>query len=425
MSMRRLTCLLACVLATAAHGARYEAEGIASLGAGRSAARELALDDARRQIAVQQGGRYAGQSESASGVLAESSMLSAPPVQGTVRVVGEREADGLLYLRVVVDDEPASVAPAVVPAAAPASAAPACAGTALPEGRFLRRRALATFFPLDVPRDAAGLGEISTWLPAELARRLSMRDVASVEDGSRYTLFAGQTASPLAGRAAARGFAERSGAQFVLAGRIVDTAVVRQAPRFSLFGAPGTTAGAADYTGPFAGLVGGSLKVAPTARRFALDVWLYDGLTGALLMDERFEGEARGDVAPSSARAFTPWQLDNSDYGRMVSVVLDRAVGRVALNIGCLPFTARVARAEGGQVVVDAGAVDGLKAGDRLMVYRPQPASEVRDAAGRDIGMSEVLVGDLMLSQVQPRLAIGVMRGGAAQTGDLLRFPRR
>ncbi|MGL6071151.1 flagellar assembly protein T N-terminal domain-containing protein [Craterilacuibacter sp.] len=416
--------------ASLAMAAVYQAEGMASLGAGREAAREMAIDDALSQIAVSHGGRLLGVSELGSQGLAESSLLGPKRVPGRMTVISEREGEQLLYVTVSLDtaalsSESAAAQPAAVPASA--AATDICAAGALPPGRFLKRRALSTFFAVNHPQQSSGLGDISHWLPAELARRLSEHANVTGLDGGRYTLFApGVRDEPLAGLDSARALGLREDVQFVVAGQVVDSQVTAQAPRVSLFGVADSVDASITYNGPFAGFLGASMRVAPVARQFSMDVWLYDGFSGALLARERLSGVARGDVAPSSARSFTPYSLAGSDYGRMISGLLDQAVEHLTANMTCLPFTSRVVRVEGGKVYLGAGAVDGLAVGDRLLVYRQQPDTRIRAASGEVLGVPEVLLGDVSITQVQPRLAIGIMNGGRLpQTGDLARFPRR
>ncbi|RQW21698.1 hypothetical protein EHS17_15105 [Rhodobacteraceae bacterium CH30] len=406
----------------------YQAEGMASLEGGRTAAREQAIDDALAQIAVSHRGRLVGVSELGPEGLAESSLLGPRRVPGRMTVISEREGEQLLYVTVSLDTGQAS------PGVSPRTAVPdtqvgqnGCAGASLPPGRFLKRRALTSFFALKHPQQSSGLGEISYWLPGELARRLSLQSNVSAMDRGRYTLFApGVLDEPLAGQDSAHKLGAREGAQFIVAGQVVESRINRQAPRVSLFGSADGSEAGITYNGPFAGFLGASVRVAPVAREFAMDMWLYDGFTGALLARERLSGEASGDVAPSSARSLTPYALADSDYGRMIDGLIDQAVERLSVNMGCLPFTTRVVRAQGGKVYLGAGAVDGLAVGDRLLVYRQQPDTQIRSASGDPFGVPEVLLGDISITQVQPRFALGIMNGGRqAQTGDLARFPRR
>ena len=82
---------------------------------------------------------------------------------------------------------------------------------------------------------------------------------------------------------------------------------------------------------------------------------------------------------------------------------------------------------DGDRVYLGAGTLDGLASADRLIVYKQQPQTEIRRGDGVVLGLPERVIGDVELLQVQPRLAVAMLRNarGKVDVGDWVRFPVR
>jgi hypothetical protein len=80
---------------------------------------------------------------------------------------------------------------------------------------------------------------------------------------------------------------------------------------------------------------------------------------------------------------------------------------------------------DGDRIYLSAGALDGLAVRDRLVVYKPRPATEIRRIDGEILGVPEQQLGDIEIEQVQPRFAVARLRGGKLKVdaGDWVRFP--
>jgi len=412
------------LLAGPAAAEMYRAEGVASLESGLVAARQQAIEDAVRQMAMTHAGTLQATSRLDNGELSESSMTGPLTLPGTPRVLQESQRDGLLFVTVEVDTaEPVSVAEA-----AGASAAQACARPATPAGRFLTRRLVSTYFEVAQPQDAGDLGNLATWLPSELSRRLNaLRDVRALDAGNVSLFPGGKVQEPWQASDAVRDIGRREEVQFVLAGRVLDTGVTRKEPRLGVFGGASGSEAGLYYTGPLAGLFGASTRVVPVERRFAVEYWLYDALTGGVLATATVATTARGAVHDSSLRVFELSRFQQNDYGRSVATLLDGVAGKLANTMHCLPFAARVVRVDGDRVYLGAGTLDGLASADRLIVYKQQPQTEIRRGDGVVLGLPERVIGDVELLQVQPRLAVAVLRNarGKVDVGDWVRFPVR
>ena len=142
----------------------------------------------------------------------------------------------------------------------------------------------------------------------------------------------------------------------------------------------------------------------PTERQFDAEVWVYDGLTGALLARERVSELGKGEVMVSPPRPFASAAFWQSDYGQAVDRALDLATRKISDVISCIPFSARIVKLSGPrQVYINAGSLDGIAVGDKFLIYQRKSAQPVRDLiSGRELGVPETLAGDVTISQVQP-----------------------
>lgn len=91
----------------------FSAEGVAPLDNGLVAARDMALRDALKLIAIRQGARVESAQVLENGRASESGTLTASgAVQGTVKVVSEYQQGKLYHVKVQVDaGDPAAAAP--------------------------------------------------------------------------------------------------------------------------------------------------------------------------------------------------------------------------------------------------------------------------------------------------------------------------
>jgi len=418
-TLLRAACWAAFVLwlAPAVRAEVYQAEGVASLEAGRLAAREAAIEDAVRQIAITHRGGMLASTRVVAGLQTQESMLLGPlALPGKTRVLSENQREGLLFVRVEHDTDAPDGQQQPDP----------CQKASMPPGRFLARRIVATYFQLERPQDASDLGSVATWLPGELVWLFNLRRETQALYAGGISIFPGgrmQEASVAS--ETVRELGRREGAQFVLAGRIVDTAVTRSEPRVGLFES-GTPHGQGGYyTGPLAGVLGLSLRQVPVARRFELEYWLYDTLSGGILLRDNLRGMAYGDVHPQSVRVFNRDTTLQSEYGQAISRILEEVAAKVSSTVQCLPFATRVARVDGERVYLSAGGLDGLAVRDRLVVYKPRPATEIRRLDGEVLGVPEQQLGDVEIEQVQPRFAVARLRNGKLKVdvGDWVRFP--
>ena len=412
-------------LSAALHAAPIVAEGVADMDAGSPAAREMAIRDALQQAAISNGAELQSLQLLDSGNLSESSVLSAPSLQGKVKILQEYSSDGMYHVRLSIDPQASAAGPV---GAAPQPAQNASCG--MPAGRSLRRKLLTTYFYVVNPAEANDLRNLASSLPAELARRLRQQNRFDVRNAGHLTVLSNMAADePVAGWETVRELGRREDVQFVVAGRVLATGATAKGLRKSLYESNNTSQQGTFYNGPFAGLFGGGVKYVPTERQFDAEVWVYDALTGALLARDRVSELAKGDVTPNPPRPFASAAFWQSDYGQAVNRALDQAVSRIGNVISCIPFSARIVKlVDARQVYINAGSLDGVAVGDKFLVYQRKSAQPVRDLISwRELGVLETLAGDVIISQVKPNFAVGAVQSqGKVSEGDYVRFmPRR
>lgn len=409
---------------------RIEAEGLAPMDGGRAAARQLALQDAIQQAAITQGAHISSSEQMTGGSYAQSGRVNAiKPLQGEVEVLDEYEQNGLYHVHIAVNSPSPAKSPAKSATTLTAQSCCSCQ-----EGRALKRRLITTYFTVDRPVAAEGLSSLPTFFPGEFARRLASYPRFNVLNAGNISVLPDHALDPSAGGEAAREIGRREDAQFVLAGRVTDTSAHTSRTGFTVLEQNPEYHGNLYYDGPLAQFIGGSLHKETQLRQLEFDVWVYDALSGAVILNQHFAGSANvarnrigigaAESNPLGTDAF--WQ---SEYGRLFDRLLKRAVNSVDEQLACIPYTVRVARVDGHtRLYLDGGGLDGLQVGDSLMMYKQSPLTTLRSAgSGRELGLAETLIGDAVVVQVQPQFAIAEARNARQQVsvGDMLRFTAR
>jgi hypothetical protein len=104
-------------------------------------------------------------------------------------------------------------------------------------------------------------------------------------------------------------------------------------------------------------------------RHFSLRLELRDGFTGDLLLEKYFQ--TSGIWKETDAIGFDSPALWKSNYGRKIKQLVSRASRELINNLECQPFMARIDLRPGQtDMMLQAGANNGLNAGDRLNLYQ-------------------------------------------------------
>ena len=398
-------------------------------------ARAAAIDDALHNAALFDGAVVTATGYSEDGKSAQSQQVQAAALPGSYTLLREWREGGLYFVQI----EPGPVLPSAPPATASTMTKPLagqqstasksnqrkpldrCAG-----GNY-RRKALVTPFWLTQPVQANDLTEPSRGFERMLMDRL--------QQNGRFLPYAGQSElafSPQPGwpdpqlePAQVRALARRYGVQFVVGGVVHDLSASGEKYRVVYGSDVRPQERKLDFGMPLADWFGVGVKASPRARQVDMEVYLFDGVSGALVSRHRAQDIAHGQVMVAQGMSTDSAAFDQSDLGQAVVTVLDKLTGQLAGDVTCIPFSARVTRVDGSKLYLDAGAISGVSPGDLLQLYRLEAGQDVQSLSGyaeQGLGMPEALAGSVRVTQVQPLFSIAQVDGGRAEVGDYVRF---
>ncbi len=372
--------LLALTFAAGARAVVLEGVGHANIHNGDlEAARVEARKAAMRDLSLQYEARVSTRDTMENGVLTESRTQLASAVNArNVRIIDEYRNGNLLRVTVQGDVS--------------AGAGQCAAGDA---GR-LKKRVAITGFPLLYPDQArvGRLDDAGEILPQQLQRRLVERGGFQVFAATTSRLFGDLLNAPTVQAGDNRlsnlsQLARELDAQFVVTGVIRDLGVADP----SAWG-----------TSVLDGLQRG-LGTVDQSRRFAVDLVVFDGFSGAPVHQQRFETVAEWNAGPGSSTGFGSAGFQKTAYGQSVQALIGEMAGAVSEALACQPFITRVARVDGHGVTLESGSTAGLRPGDELKLYRSKRYLEAPEATPElhDAGVS------VTIDRVQPRESRGTM----------------
>lgn len=146
-----------------------------------------------------------------------------------------------------------------------------------------------------------------------------------------------------------------------------------------------------------------------TRRELDLDVQILDGTTGSCVARQRFTHSAHGRVRVPENAVFGSTTHYASDFGRAYAAALDEMADWARRSISCLPFSARIIKADGANIYLDAGAEQGLAPGDSFSVFR-SATRPVISSDGEILGLEKTPLGEIVVSTVYPRFSIAERR---------------
>ncbi|MFI3184985.1 MAG: flagella assembly protein FlgT middle domain-containing protein, partial [Methylococcaceae bacterium] len=152
-------------------------------------------------------------------------------------------------------------------------------------------------------------------------------------------------------------------------------------------------------------------------RGLGIDVYVHDGLTGALLFQQRYVDTVLGDVWIPATYTVGSERFNDTSTGEKIAQLIDRASTDIRHALSCYPFATRIIEIRDDKVFIDAGAQERLNVGDQLVVYGSIGDDLTLDGGLSFIGKNKQPVGVLTIRSIMPRYAIGSLEVSARELG--------
>lgn len=416
--MKKLIALwLLCQAALAA-----EFEGLAPIGLdGIAAARPLAIQDALENAALFNGAKVQSQAVKKGTQWGETTQLTGVP-QGDYQLRREWQSNG--FLHVLLDIAPP--APKVEVVQTSKASAARTAATCGSDG--YRRKVLISHFWIQHPAQTQDLDRFPDGIQIEMVRRLNDSEQFLPQRSPGVAVFdlQPQVFDPLVQPERVRELARLYSTQFIVAGIVRDTSFSGE--RLTLARGNEIRNGERKMVAdlPILNFMQVGVKAAPTTRRFDMDLFVFDGVSGALVNRHRIAGKAEGDVLQSLSSGLGTMGFAETDYGRLLNNKLQEATEVVSQDLNCIPFSAKITRVEKNSVYIDAGYTSNVRPGDTFKIFKVSPVAMPIDSASffpsKRLGMPEEMLGIYTVNQVQPLFSLGTVSGGRVELGDFVRY---
>ncbi|MDQ6893908.1 MAG: hypothetical protein M3167_14645 [Acidobacteriota bacterium] len=178
-------------------------------------------------------------------------------------------------------------------------------------------------------------------------------------------------------------------------------------------------------SGGFKGFRGISLGGNSIRAIVGIDTRIYDSTTSEVLASMLAHGTATSgglDVKYSDSKVDVGSStFQSTPLGKASREAIDEAVRFLVAKLGDLPWEARVIRADGKTLYLNAGEESGLSPGQTFTVFRAGEAL-VDPASGIRLGSPDRAVGTVRITAVRPKYSVAqVLSGDAPQRNDLVR----
>lgn len=151
-------------------------------------------------------------------------------------------------------------------------------------------------------------------------------------------------------------------------------------------------------------------------RGVAIDVYVHDGMSGALLFQHRYTDTVIGDVWIPSGYTVGSERFKSTPSGHKISEIINLASKDIGRLFTCYPFSTKVLKVEGKKVYLAAGSQEKLNKGDSLVVYAVKGSSVMQE---------NELIGVIKIQSVQTGFSVGVMELASdvrrIKAGDLVK----
>jgi hypothetical protein len=339
-------------------------------------ARRLAVEDAERK-AVQQSARIQSNTQQSMDRVYTTTQTDPQQNLGQTKVIAQRKNNDSLSLTTEVELAPRS----------------SCASSS-----YKKKIAVATFNLLHLEH-VPDIAEVSSGFAVLLARRLHESQSFMIRDIEKTNVFdqsphLAPRIDELQDNYKIIDLADRVDAQFVVAGVIRDF-------HFHKSGVADVLSSLTEYL----------IDIPPYERTFRVEMFIYDGLTGAMIDRREYEKKALGKVYFSSPTHLDSEEFSSSSIGEAVTQILMAQVHDIEAKLKCLPFMERILKVDHEHVYFNAGTLQNIRVGDSFVVYqevdKALPGVYYQNSHLR--GYTEKAKAVLTVQQVQPLFSIGIL----------------
>jgi hypothetical protein len=377
----RLIIIILCAAASTVQALSVEVVGRAEIGSSVSYSRTMALEDAMQRASLRAGAQVSSTQLMSKGVVEQDDVrISSSSRLSNVEVLWEDQRDGLYEVAIKADVSPQAMCPASTQ-------------------RYRKAIAVAGF-GLANPTEASmgDLHNVEQALPRVLVNSLNGRGAIHAFDATRVSLYQNPRRAPSTETAQQRlttsvALATQLGAQYVVSGVVRSLAMVGEAGDYARQGDSWLTLMGFDDD--------------DRRRQFVVDVFVHDGLSGAMLFQRSYSTEGEWTAARTARPGFASPKFWQTPYGGEVRNLLSGVIDDIDEVLRCQPFMARIVKARGHRLHIEASAGAGIRPGDTFKVYRTgtfynldlEQRTELTDMA------TEVVV-----KQVQPQFVVAEMQ---------------
>lgn len=355
-----------------------EVIGRAPIDGAPSYAREQAMKDALYQASLQASAQVSGMQLMKEGVISKDEIaVSTHADVSNVKVLWEDVVDGVYQVSVRAEVNEQSQCPG--------------------QTQEYRKAIAIAGFGLARPQQATWgrLENIEQALPRWLASELNSQGLVHTLDATRISLYQDPRSAPSAETAQQRlttsvALATQLGAQYVVSGVVRDLSMKKEQKGFALSRWAGMSKA--------------------RQRDFVMDVFVHDGLSGAMLSQRTYRTQGEWNVGKTDYVGFATPDFWDTNYGAEVGSLLEKAANDLNQTLRCQPFMARIVKARGHRLHIEASAGAGIRPGDTFKVYRTgtlynldlEPRTELTDMAV-----------EAVVKQVQPQFIVADLKESA------------
>lgn len=361
------------------------AVGAAALGKDIEESRDMAIRDALRQASLQLGGSIHSSQMLVDGLVTSDQMsLKSNGKFRHVRILQETIEHGILEVKIRAEFDVAGQCE-------------------VNSGNGYQKAVAVAGFALQHPKEAVlgGLDNIEQRLSGVMANTLNGRHRLHAMDSGHVLLFSSVDRAPSSQNNLQRlsngvELAKELGAQFVVSGVIRDLAMINpDADQSRVWDEPLAFIG---------------INREKRLRNFVLDVYVHDGISGALMFQNTYATSGVWDYDDHQKTGFATPLFWKSDYGMQVKHALSDVVSDLNENLGCQPYMAKIIHADNEYIRLDTGGSVGMRPGDVVNVFRTSTFFNLDQEGLTQLHDTKVKA---TITQVQPRFAIAKLEKNA------------